>query len=117
MFTTPGYAAKSAPWLTVHYLNDPAKDRGCTFPGCDAPGYLSEAHHLEPWAKTRTTDVNGLALACGPQHNLAEDRWTTRKNRHGQTQWIPPARLDHGQPRTNTYHHPEKLLRDDEDIP
>ncbi|WP_249026131.1 hypothetical protein, partial [Mycobacterium lacus] len=32
------------------------------------------------------------------------------------TEWIPPPHLDHGQPRTNSYHHPEKLLRDgDED--
>ncbi|WP_369830512.1 hypothetical protein, partial [Mycobacterium sp. 1245111.1] len=35
-----------------------------------------------------------------------------------QTQWIPPPHLDHGQPRINTYHHPETLLRDDdEDAP
>ncbi|WP_264035279.1 hypothetical protein, partial [Mycobacterium lacus] len=32
--------------------------------------------------------------------------------------WIPPPHLDHGQPRTNSYHHPEKLLVDeDEDDP
>ncbi|ORA78255.1 HNH endonuclease, partial [Mycobacterium malmoense] len=29
--------------------------------------------------------------------------------------WIPPAHLDRGQPRTNTYWHPEKLLRHDQD--
>ncbi|WP_249026291.1 hypothetical protein, partial [Mycobacterium kyorinense] len=28
-----------------------------------------------------------------------------------------PPHLDHGHPRTNKYHHPEKLLRDDEDDP
>jgi hypothetical protein len=92
-----------------------AKDRGCTAPGCDVPGYFTEVHHVTPWAKTHTTDVNDLTLACGPQHNLAEQGWTTRKNHHGDTEWIPPPHLDHGQPRTNTYHHPEKLLRDDDD--
>ncbi|WP_438502196.1 hypothetical protein, partial [Mycobacterium arosiense] len=30
-------------------------------------------------------------------------------------QWIPPPHLDRGQPRTNTFHHPEKLLRDQDD--
>lgn len=31
-------------------------------------------------------------------------------------EWIPPPHFDRGQPRTNTYHRPEKLLRDgDED--
>ncbi|WP_432206561.1 hypothetical protein, partial [Mycobacterium malmoense] len=30
-------------------------------------------------------------------------------------EWIPPPHLDRNQPRTNTFHHPEKLLRDDDD--
>ncbi|KBE29727.1 hypothetical protein AP29_02535, partial [Mycobacterium tuberculosis H1329] len=38
----------------------------------------------------------------------------------GHTEWLPPPHLDHGQPRTNTFHHHEKLLRhnqDDDDKP
>ncbi len=46
-----------------------------------------------------------------------EDGWITRKNTHGHTEWLPPPHLDHGQPRINTFHHPEKLLRDDDDEP
>ena len=92
-----------------------AKDRGCTAPGCDVPGYLTEVHHVTPWAKTHTTDVNDLTFGCGGHHALAEQGWTTRKNQHCDTEWIPPPHLDYGQPRINTYHHPEKLLRDDED--
>src|SRR6202020_693536 len=42
-----------------------AKDRGCTAPGCDVPGYLTEVHHVTGWAKTHITDVNDLTLACG----------------------------------------------------
>jgi len=41
--------------------------------------------------------------------------WTTRKNTRGDTEWIPPPHLERGQPRTNTYHHPEKLFRQDDD--
>ncbi|MBZ4515903.1 hypothetical protein GBQ21_12840, partial [Mycobacterium avium subsp. hominissuis] len=37
--------------------------------------------------------------------------WTTHKNARGETQWLPPPHLDRNQPRTNTFHHPEKLLR------
>ena len=92
-----------------------AKDRGCSFPGCTVPGYLCEVHHNDPYATNPATDVNDMTLACGPNHKLADQGWTTRKNARGDTEWIPPAHLDHGQPRTNTYHHPEKLLRDDED--
>ncbi|MFZ0903738.1 MAG: HNH endonuclease signature motif containing protein [Mycobacterium sp.] len=92
-----------------------AKDRGCSHPGCDVPGYLTEVHHLTPYAQCHTTDINDLTLACGGHHPLAEQGWTTRKRKNGDTEWIPPPHLDYGQPRTNTYHHPEKLLRDDED--
>jgi hypothetical protein len=92
-----------------------AKDRGCTFPGCDVPGYLCEVHHCNPYATNPVTAVNDLTLACGSNHKLAEQGWTTRKNSHGHTEWIPPPHLDRGQPRVNTFHHPEKLLCDDGD--
>jgi hypothetical protein len=91
-----------------------AKDRGCSFPGCDVPGYLCEVHHRDPYTTNPVTDINELTFACGPNHKLAEQGWTTRKNSHGHTEWIPPPHLDHGQPRVNTFHHPEKLLRDDD---
>jgi hypothetical protein len=92
-----------------------AKDRGCSFPGCTVPGYLCEAHHCNRYATNPVTDVNELTFGCGPNHKLAEQGWTTRKNSHGQTEWIPPPHLDRGQPRINTFHHPEKLLQDDDD--
>jgi hypothetical protein len=92
-----------------------AKDRGCTFPGCEVPGYLCEVHHCNRYATNPVTDINDLTFGCGPNHQLAEKGWTTRKNQHGDTEWIPPPHLDHGQSRINTYHHPEKLLRDDDE--
>jgi hypothetical protein len=92
-----------------------AKDRGCTFPGCTVPGYLCEVHHNNPYATNPVTDINHLSFACGPNHKLADQGWTTRKNARGDTEWIPPPHLDRGQPRINTFHHPEKLLQDDDD--
>jgi hypothetical protein len=92
-----------------------AKDRGCTRPGCDAPPYWCEVHHVEDWATTHCTDVNTLALACGSDHRLVgPGGWTTRKRANGDTEWVPPAHLDHGQPRVNSYHHPEKILADED---
>jgi hypothetical protein len=41
--------------------------------------------------------------------------WTTRKRHNGDTEWIPPPHLDRGQPRTNNFRYPEKLLRGDDD--
>ncbi|MBV9320908.1 MAG: HNH endonuclease [Mycobacterium sp.] len=95
-----------------------AKDRGCSFPGCDVPGYLSEVHHVREWAKCRETHIDDLTFACGPQHQLVKPGgWQTRKRHDGITEWIPPPHLDRGQPRTNAFHHPERLLRDGEDDP
>jgi hypothetical protein len=92
-----------------------AKDCGCSHPGCDVSGYFSEVHHCTAYATCHETDVNGLTFGCGGHHPLAEQGWTTRKNKHGDTEWIPPPHLDRGQPRINRFHHPEKLLQDDED--
>lgn len=88
-----------------------AQDRGCTHPGCDAPGYWCEAHHLNEWAAGGMTDADNLTFACPPHHTLIEKGWRTRKNRRGDTEWIPPPRLDRGV-RTNDYHHPERVVDD-----
>jgi hypothetical protein len=93
-----------------------AKDRGCTAPGCDAPAYFTEVHHVTDYAKCRTTDVNDLTLACGTNHRIVQPGgWQTRKRKDGRTEWIPPPHLDRGQPRINLFHHPEELLREDDD--
>jgi hypothetical protein len=102
--------ASAAQRIVLH-----AKDRGCSHPGCDVPAYFTEVHHVIAWAKCRETNIHHLTLACGPHHKLADQGWTTRIGKRVATEWIPPPHLDHGQPRTNTFHHPEKLLRDDED--
>jgi hypothetical protein len=91
------------------------KEHGCTKPGCDAPAYHSQVHHVSGWTSTRRTDINDLTLACGPDNRLAEKGWTTRKNAKGDTEWIPPPHLDYGQPRTNAFHHPERLLDNQDD--
>jgi hypothetical protein len=90
-----------------------AKDRGCTHPGCDVPGYWSEVHHVDEWAAGGLTDADKLTFACPPNHKLVEKGWRTRKLPNGRTEWIPPPGLDRGA-RTNDYHHPERLFDDDE---
>jgi hypothetical protein len=92
-----------------------AKDRGCTHPGCDVSGYWCEVHHVEEWSSTHRTDINQLTLACGSHHKLVEKGWVTRRRKDGATEWIPPPHVDRGQPRVNTFHHPEQLLADGDD--
>jgi hypothetical protein len=91
-------------------------ERGCTRPGCTAPPYQTQVHHIQGWAAQHgPTDINLLTLACAPDNRLAEHGWTVRKRKDGRTEWIPPAHLDTGQHRVNNYHHPQKYLIDEDD--
>ncbi|KDE98987.1 maturase [Mycolicibacterium aromaticivorans JS19b1 = JCM 16368] len=92
-----------------------AKCRGCTRPGCDAPGYHSGVHHAaKDWAKGGLTDIDDLTLACPPDNQLVETGgWTTRQLAGGDTEWIPPPGLPMLRGGVNDYHHPERLLGDD----
>jgi hypothetical protein len=92
------------------------KDRGCTAPGCDMPGYLSEVHHVDDWADGGLTNIDKLTFGCGQHHALVTNGgWKTRKLKDGSTQWIPPPHLPL-QPGTNNYHHPERMLPEDWDL-
>ena len=91
-----------------------ARDGGCTKPCCPVPAYGSQVHHaLRDWADDGNTNVNELALACGPDNRLVDKDggWTTTINARGDVEWIPPPDLDTGQTRVNYYHRPELLLR------
>jgi Domain of unknown function (DUF222) len=94
-----------------------ALERGCTHPDCTAPPYWCEVHHAnKDWAAGGQTNIDELTLACGPDNRLVDDKgWRTRKRTDGTTEWIPPPGLDRGQPRTNTYFHPERMLGNDDD--
>ena len=105
-FATPGQR------IVLHAL-----ERGCTRPGCTAPAYWCQVHHVDDWvADNGETNITDLTLACGPDNRLVEDGgWSTRKRKDGRTEWIPPPQLDTGQARVNNYHHPERYLLPDED--
>jgi hypothetical protein len=49
-----------------------ARDRGCTFPGCERRRYL-DAHHLEHWAHGGATSLANLALLCTHHHRLLHE--------------------------------------------
>lgn len=97
-----------------------ARDRGCTRPGCTAPGYQCQAHHaVADWKNDGQTDIDDLAFACGPDNRMVEKTaWRTRRNAAGDTEWVPPPALDTGRRQINGYHHPERyLLPEDGDEP
>ena len=74
-----------------------AKDRGCSAPGCDKPGYWTEVHHVNEWvAKGGQTNVDEMTLACGGDHKLVTpggcaDHPQTPRRQNGMD---PTARTD-----------------------
>lgn len=69
-----------------------ARDRGCTRPGCTAPGYWCQAHHaVADWNNGGQTNVDHLTLACPTDHRMLDKTdWSTRKNAKGQTNGSRP---------------------------
>jgi hypothetical protein len=90
-----------------------ARDRGCTYPGCDRPGYQCEVHHIKDWGGGGETEPQNLTFACKPHHKLLDEGWRTRLDPHGRTEWIPPPHVEGSGPTINSYHHPKRLLGDD----
>jgi hypothetical protein len=49
-----------------------ARDRGCTFPGCERRRYL-DAHHVHHWADGGETSADNLTLLCTYHHRLLHE--------------------------------------------
>ena len=50
-----------------------ARDRGCVWPGCDAPASRCDAHHVKHWANGGPTNADNLALLCHRHHILLHE--------------------------------------------
>jgi hypothetical protein len=83
-----------------------ARDRGCTFPGCDRPPAWTQAHHFREFtAEHGATSTDNCGLVCGHHHREFGRRGWKSVFRDGRPYWIPPAWIDPRQlPRRNTMH-------------
>lgn len=73
-----------------------ARDKGCGFPDCAIPATWCEAHHIVPWAKGGTTNINDGVLLCSRHHHVIhEGNWTV-ESRQGIPWFEPPKYLDPG---------------------
>jgi hypothetical protein len=71
-----------------------ARDKGCTFPGCDRPPTWTQAHHVRAWADEGPTSLENLTLVCGYHHrNFARQGWRVNMI-DGQPHWIAPRWKD-----------------------
>jgi hypothetical protein len=50
-----------------------ARDRTCTFPGCDRPHPWCEVHHVLHWADGGDTSLANGVLMCGRHHHLIHE--------------------------------------------
>lgn len=71
-----------------------ARDRGCSFPGCDTPPQWCQVHHVVPWAAGGATDLDNLTLVCGYHHREFENRGWACRMVGGLPYWIPPSWVD-----------------------
>ncbi|WP_311210889.1 MULTISPECIES: DUF222 domain-containing protein [unclassified Aeromicrobium] len=70
------------------------RDRGCTAPdNCDRDARWTEAHHLNPYAISKTTDIRDGALLCPFHHHRAHDQgWIGRIHPDdGHVEWKLPG--------------------------
>ena len=107
-----GRTCRLAPARQRHALA--ARDRGCSFPGCDVPPAWCQAHHVVAWADGGLTNLDNLTLLCGWHHRQFERQGWRCVMTNGVPEWIPPAWIDPAQrPRRNHARHLERLLTPD----
>ncbi len=83
-----------------------ARDKGCIIPGCNRPAKQCDAHHLIAWAQGGRTDLDNLALLCGPHHTAVHAGVYNLVMIAG-VPWVRmPALVDPARPlQRNTLHH------------
>ena len=67
-----------------------ARDRGCSFPGCDAPPQWTQTHHIIHWAHGGRTDLTNTTLLCGYHHRTHETQGWECQMINGVPMWPPP---------------------------
>jgi hypothetical protein len=72
-----------------------ARDRGCTFPGCDRAPALCHAHHVLEWNHDGHTEVNNCVLLCPTHHRRVHATGWDITIRGNLVEFRPPAILDH----------------------
>jgi hypothetical protein len=72
-----------------------ARDRGCVFPGCDAPAGWCDVNHVVPHARGGKTDINNMCLLCSFHHHLMDrSDWEVFMLGDGRPAWRPPESID-----------------------
>jgi hypothetical protein len=69
-----------------------ARDRGCTWPGCERPASWTSGHHLKHWLHGGSNEPPNLTLLCPRHHYLVhEGHWQIVRGDDGRMLTIPPT--------------------------
>ena len=66
------------------------RDRHCRQPGCDAPAWFSEVHHIIHWADGGLTNRTNCALFCRRHHKMLHHGWTVTGDANSKLTFIAP---------------------------
>ncbi|MDQ2883983.1 MAG: HNH endonuclease [Actinomycetota bacterium] len=80
-----------------------ARDRGCTFPGCDRAPASCHAHHVREWNHHGHTEVKNCVLLCPTHHRWVHATGWDITIRGNLVEFQPPAILD---PHRRPLHNP-----------
>jgi hypothetical protein len=65
-----------------------ARDRHCTFPGCQRTRFVA-AHHVHHWTEGGPTSVDNLVLLCSQHHRLLhEGGYRIRRDHQGEYYFV-----------------------------
>ena len=82
-----------------------ARDKGCSYWGCDSTFSWTQAHHVTDYKITRRTSVDDGALACTANHATFEKMGWRSEMVGGYPHWVPPDWVDpEHRPRRNRLH-------------
>ena len=73
-----------------------ARDRRCVWPGCDRPPDWCHGHHESLWARGGRTDIDGMALLCGPHHRKAHRGYRLERMPGGGVRVLAPGGPEFG---------------------
>ncbi|WP_130345693.1 HNH endonuclease signature motif containing protein [Herbihabitans rhizosphaerae] len=71
-----------------------ARDKGCSFPGCDRPPEWTDAHHIIHWIEGGITSAELMTLLCRFHHTIIHEQDWEIIMQNGIPYYIPPAWVD-----------------------
>ncbi|MDQ2883555.1 MAG: HNH endonuclease [Actinomycetota bacterium] len=71
-----------------------ARDRGCSFPGCNRPPGLCAAHHVRHWIDLGPTTVGNCCLLCPAHHQQVHRQGWDITIHGGHVEFTPPEIID-----------------------